>query len=126
MSACMVVVPSHCVGVIWRLTWNAPAGRCLPEHADVQAQVRPEWFVVGFEDRPLGAAVERFLDPQVRASDGKILPLRRQPVVANHGAQAPDDIPGRQQGAKTVDAQKGFSSPFSASDRVTARAATPA
>ncbi len=45
------------------------------ESADIEANLRPERFVVGFEDNPLSPSKETFFDIKCCAPDGDVLPL---------------------------------------------------
>src|SRR5512132_2743052 len=55
---------------------RALSKQALHEGADVQADLRPERFVVGLEDHPLRAAVQAFLEEERHAPHRYVLPLR--------------------------------------------------
>src|SRR5215207_9559939 len=60
----------------------ALAEEVVHERANVQTYLRPERFVVRFEDHPLGPAIEAFFHVQRQATDGYVLPFRGEAIVA--------------------------------------------
>src|ERR1700752_167434 len=82
------------------------AEEVLHEGADIQTDLRPEWFVVRLEDHELRAAKETLFDVECSASYGNVFPFRGEPVVALESARSPNNAAGRRLNAQTVNAER--------------------
>src|SRR5437016_6189858 len=89
---CRLLIAFHEIRVFRRgaLKGSLPK-EVMHERADVEANLRPERFVIGLEHYPLRAAIKTFFDEQRRAPHGHILPFRGQTIVSLQGARTPND-----------------------------------
>src|SRR4029077_20712009 len=95
------------VGVARRLTLErALAEQIVHEGADVQPNLRPERFVVGFKDDPLRAAIEAFFEVKGETANGNIFPFRGKAVVSLASPGTPHNATGGRQNAQAVDAER--------------------
>src|SRR5215469_9093678 len=74
---CGLAVALDEVGLLRRCSLErALAEQRLHEGAYVQANLRPQWRIVGLKHHPLRAAIEALLDVQRQAADRYVFPLR--------------------------------------------------
>src|SRR5262245_53931539 len=85
---------------------GALAEQVVHERADVQADLRPQRFVVRLEHHPLQAAIQALFEVQRQAAHRHILVVVGQLVGAAQGARTPYDSPGHRERAQAVDAER--------------------
>ena len=70
---------------------GALAKKRLHEAADIQSYVRPQGFIVRFEDDPGGSFFDGFFDMESEAPYGDVFPLGVIDAATLEGASSPDD-----------------------------------